>query len=187
MRGKRKRGLPRVASTRGRQRMEMDDGAKGWLIKTARQNFWRVSSWYDLEDLIQEGFECWAYVLQRYPTAVDRPHVMRLFQLTYRSRIEDIAKKRTRDRELIAELPYRCSELDDEIATLATLISQAPDIVKAFLLILSSERGRRRLRSEYRVERDGTRETFNERLRRLTNCPKNVDLVSVLQQYFSTR
>jgi len=34
----------------------LDEGLKGWMIKTAKNNLWKMGSWYELDDLIQEGY-----------------------------------------------------------------------------------------------------------------------------------
>jgi len=80
----------------------LDEGMKRWIYATARQNHWRVARWYDLEDLIQDGFlayqKCYVkyarLVRKRKPTKEDRRNFMALVQTTYLNYIHDLAKKR---------------------------------------------------------------------------------------------
>lgn len=44
----------------------LDDGMVGFIEKFARKNHWRVASWLDLDDLIQEGWMCY-YAVRRHP------------------------------------------------------------------------------------------------------------------------
>lgn len=166
--------------------MHMDKGAKAWLIKTARKNYWRVCSHYELEDLISDGYVCYYMVLQRYPKAKDPPHIMRLFQLVYMCRITNLARKRSQqvdylvpDFDLLSQ-----SLLEPEIATTYAHVQAAPTLIKRVLEILASEEGCKKLRSSYRIRKDRTRETVNERLCRLIgidNC--SIDLTAALRKY----
>jgi hypothetical protein len=79
----------------------MDMGARRWLVKTAYKNLWRVHSFYDLDDLIQDGHMMYALVVQRYPQAKDPPHIMRLFQITFLNHIHDLSKHQSRMAALI--------------------------------------------------------------------------------------
>ncbi len=156
----------------------MDEGARKWMLKTAHKEHWRIASWYDLEDLIQEGYVCYYKVRERYPDATDRPHIMCLFQRTFTNRLHDLAKRKTRLTEVVmSDFPSSqfidnfwdsLLPVDDEIATLYTLINQVTNETKAVLNLLTSEAGRKSLRAVYRVKLGGHRETFNERLCRLT-------------------
>lgn len=173
----------------------MDEGARRWLFKTVRKNYWRVSSWYDVPDLIQEGYEVYYEVVnERYPNAVDPPHRMRLFQLAFLSRIHDLANQRTR-----AAIEIREAELSrtsdngavssvfdtfvDESSLLEVLpaLAAAPQYVKDALALFATEDGLRKVRAQYRKVRVGKhlmRETLNERLCRLTrNDPRTTDIV----------
>jgi hypothetical protein len=39
---------------------------RGFIVNTAKENYWRVAAWYDLEDLIQDGYMCYYKCRQRY-------------------------------------------------------------------------------------------------------------------------
>jgi hypothetical protein len=167
----------------------MDKGAVGWMVSYAKKNYWRVAAHFDFDDLLQEGRECYYYVLAHYPNVTDRPHIMSLFQRTFFSRIQDLANKKTKqidqcegdltyDNELYIAVP--------ELATLTALLSQAPPAIKKVLELFTTEAGCKRLRSELRIDRSGHKETLNERLCRLAGLdPEAHDMVETFQNYFS--
>jgi hypothetical protein len=170
----------------------IDRGTVNWLIKTARDNNWRTkSSYFDISDLIQEGFLCYYRLATRYPDVLDAPHQMALFKRTYHNRINDLANKRTRSVEEIplGDLLYYndCNPTENELATIATLMAQAPLPIKRVLKLLTTEEGCRKLRAAYRLYEGGTRETTNGRLCRLVGAdPTKIDLAAEFQQYFSS-
>lgn len=161
----------------------MDDGARGWLFRTAAKNYWRLASWYDLDDLIQDGYVCYCKVLSRYPDATDAPHRMALFKRTYLNWIHDLANKRTKsvqevsyERAPSAEDDGAASVLDravcpaGDLAQVRVLVAAAPEYVRRALELFTTEDGLRRLRSSYRLRAAGdrlVRETMNDRLCRL--------------------
>lgn len=163
----------------------MDEGAKRWMYKYAKKNYWRIASWYEFEDLVSDGYFCYYYVIRKYPTAVDRPHIMRLFQLTFRSQIEDLANGRTKQvDDAASDVIERISIEDVEAATLASLIAKAPPQIKSVLELFTTPWGLEQLRSPYEAV-DGHKETFNERLCRLTGV-KGVNLANAVKDYFAT-
>jgi len=175
----------------------MDDGARGWLAKAARKNYWRVSRWYDLDDVIQEGYAAYYDTIRRYPDATDPPHRMALFKRVFMSRLHDLANKRTRSVNEVtvsdlchgsvasAEVLFETVALDNDISAAAGMLATAPQYVRDAIALFATEDGLRRLRSAYRKVRRGkylVRETLNERLCRLTgNDPRQVDIVQELR------
>jgi hypothetical protein len=175
--------------------MLMDEGARLWTIKTARYNFWRVQQWYELDDLIQDGFMQWYRIAQKYSHVKDRPHLMRIYQLTFWCWITDLANKRTRQPQEVlscnlaregeteiawdALVPYQ-----PEIQTFWLMVEQAPSTIRKVIDLLSTEHGRRRLAAPYRVRKSG-RETLNERLCRLVGVNSSIDLVGEVRRYFA--
>lgn len=181
----------------------MDDGAKGWLFRTARKNFWRVADWYDIDDLIQDGYMCYYRVLDRYQDVHDKPHVMRLFQVTYINHIHDLSKKKTKqlDVPLSATLHLHAhlnshdrdySHEYDKVCADAGMIEVPPScpvsgILGKLLAALNSEDEIIKLQSPFRVRLDGTRETLNDRLCALIGIdPDNAHLASMLRSYLET-
>lgn len=173
----------------------MDAGARGWTVKTARRNYWRVARWYDLDDLIQDGFMQYYRIAGKYSHVTERRHLMAIFKLTYMSWITDLANKRTREPEEITSCVLMPGAADDtplwdklvtgepEQASLRLVLAEAPAPVRAVLSILATEEGRARLRSPYRIRRVG-RETLNERLCRIAGYdPTTINLVSWVRNY----
>lgn len=89
----------------------MNESQRRWLVKVARSQFWRVAPWYELDDLIQDGFLCYAKVLRKYPRIHNPAHLGKLFQVTYQNHIHTLANRR---RHSITEL-----HLDDLVAPIA--------------------------------------------------------------------
>lgn len=143
----------------------MDEGARGWICRTATKNFWRVHPWYELDDLIQDGY-CLYYKMRRhYPDAVDRPHTMRLLQVSYINHIHNIARKRwdvveDMESQLNQDQITAVKNLPCDCAALLQLIAEAPSAVKAVLVKAMTTTA---LRSRFRRRSNGSRETWNER------------------------
>lgn len=165
----------------------MDIGAKRWLYRIAKANHWRVASWIDLDDLIQDGFLCWQIAVTKYPD-IDNPKIaMRLFQTIYTNLLHDLANKRTITTE------YSFSLFDDaaifhfeqqacEFGEMLRLVIEAPPLISKCLrdLLFSGLD----LSAPYRTWLDGRRETFNDRLCRLLKVdPNKVNLHQALHNY----
>ena len=177
----------------------MDEGARRWLFKTARKNFWRVARWYDLDDLVHEGYAVYYEVRKRYPSAIDPPHQMALFKRIFMTRLCDMAKKRTlsADEVLADDLVLRrigeqqTESLFDSIAAGPNLedvkveLAHAPRCVQEAVGLFCD--GDPRLSSRYRkipVGRFLQRETLNDRLCRLIDHElEGVDLVGMLRRF----
>lgn len=169
--------------------MEMDRGARLWMLQYARRSFWKVSSYIDLDDLIQEGYLAWHRVSIRYPNITERRHMMSLFQRTFCNLIVDIAKQRTKEAHLNIQFTQEIYEYNNrmsehEVSTLYVMLQQAPTPVRKVVELLSTEGGRKRLCTIYRMYSNGQRETTNDRLRRLTQ--EQGDIVKMVKDYFSS-
>jgi len=75
---------------------QLDRPAKLWIAKCARRHFHRMPSYYELCDLIQDGYWLWYQLLNRprYRNLTDKPQVMNLFKMAYMSWIHDLSKER---------------------------------------------------------------------------------------------
>lgn len=172
--------------------MRIDRAAQRWLYQYAARNLWRVSGWYDLDDLVQEGLLYWHKVVTHYrDTVTERPHMMRLFQTTYRNRIHALSLERTKrlsdeTGKVVSEVPFlgdeefsmkhsgrsrfdggdRVSDNGEQAAEIEFngLMANAPEPLRRLFVVLQKDDGPKRLRSIYRMYGDGTRETFNQRL-----------------------
>lgn len=179
-------------------RVTMDVGAKKWLYKTAHKNYWRVAHWLEFEDLVQDGYLHFYRVVNKYSGATDYPHLMSLFKITYINHLHNLSKDRTREPEMAVsqmvaglrpnedvEFLERCQMSDDSFGPLVAAIARAPELLQKLLTVMVQEG--KALRASYRVRRDGTRETVNERLCRLAGIGDcSVDLSSMLRTYLTS-
>lgn len=170
--------------------MQMDRGARLWMLQYARRSFWKVSSYIDLDDLIQEGNLAWHRVSIRYPDVTKRPHMMSLFQRTFCNLIVDIAKQRSREANIRLEImqemhAYNNRVSEHEVSTLYVMLQHAPAPVRKVIELLSTESGRKRLCAVYRMYSNGQRETTNDRLRKLTQ--EQGDIVKMVKDYFGSK
>lgn len=144
----------------------MDAGARNWLIKNAKRNYWRVAGWIELEDLIQDGCMLWVSTRRRYTDAIFLPHVMRLWQVTYINHIHDLARQRTRMLETTFsqfddDAAYAITNLEAcDFSELLRLMAEAPGHLKAILIAMHvkqwpTQPGRRP---------DGSRMTISDRI-----------------------
>ena len=168
----------------------MDQGARNWLHKYARRQYWRVAAWIDYDDLIQDGYIEYLEVLRRYPQATEPSHKMRLFQLCFRSKIEDLVRANTKQvddaRSDIVDLNDNASMIIPDFSTLHALLIKAPAEIKAALALLADDKAREELQKPFVKYDNGRRETLNERICRLVgiDCKKH-DLVKDMRLYFS--
>ena len=157
-----------------------DEGLKKWVLKMAHQHVWRMPSDMDFDDLVQEGFLCYAICRQRYKVE-NKSHMMSLVKITFINQITDLANKRTRQPDVLMSdiiepgtesefLEEYCGAQESD-AELIYLLNYAPAEVSAILEALNSDSVLARLRRPFRVRGDGSRETMNERLCRLANVP----------------
>lgn len=182
----------------------MDTGARAWLLKTAKDNYWRISEWYDLNDLIQDGHVCWWRVVMKYETRLHRirprKHIMALFMRTYSNHIHDLSKGETRRpkevRILDAIKPTRGAPLQNEYnawqalerecdaSEFDRLVAEAPAILRSLLRVILADGQSPRLRAQFRIGSDGERETTNQRLCKLIGAnPDEYDYATALRSY----
>lgn len=188
----------------------MDDSAQRWVVKTARKNFWRVQQWYELDDLIQDGYMWWCFVVNKYhDSAYERcagskniedsvkQLLMSLFMRTYTNHIHDLSKSRTgaaaevRLTDLASTSTDEAAIVESALAGVAVcdayaavLVNSAPDGVRQVLQAYSYERPS--AVSAYRI-RGGERETMNDRFCRIAGKdPASTDLVSQVKSYLNS-
>lgn len=174
--------------------MRMDRGCRLWLTSFAKKNFWRVSSWYDMDDLLQDGYLLYLRVRERYPDITHPPHIMRLFRTTFTRHLHDLARQRERQldtplsvvvanpdvpHEVVLDLMLRGERGLEEVQV---ALVKAPECVLRLLELLASEDGCRRLRSRYRLVH-GVRETLNQRIARLTRQGEGTNTTAALREY----
>lgn len=185
----------------------LDGGLQGYIFKTASKNLWRVASFMDLDDLIQEGYLAYAICVKRYAYGERirgvkntsekdcRRRFMKLFKVIYANRITNLAnaKRKSVPQSLFTDLGTaehefsleRLSNIlgtDQGIAYINALIAQAPEEVKKLLRLFCSEDGLKQLQNV--PARDLTtlehRESPNQFFCRLVGLdPKQVNLVKL--------
>lgn len=169
----------------------------GWIFNHARKNFWRVSSWYEIDDLIQDGIVCAYKCLDRYGRPgidIDEPHFMRLVQTTFFNHIAEMLRhSRAIDEINIQDISMERNESDilDGILgntsvseqDFTVLIKELPDKLRRVVELLLTDDGAKELRRSLRVRFGGENETFSDRLYKLTGFPKNEDFESELRSY----
>lgn len=96
-----KKPVRRVAITRHNEYVER------YIHATARRHMWKMNHYYDLEDLIQDGFLCWYKVCDKYADDVDRSkHLMALFKTTFLNHIHRVAAINKTDRVVYGRGSY---------------------------------------------------------------------------------
>lgn len=164
----------------------MDQGVRGWIFKTAKENMWRVSSHIDLADLLQDGALIWVKVSAKYSNVTEQKHRMALFKTAFTNHIHDLSKKRSR-LELVAE-----ADLDTPMEVMlegedptsdpdaSFIIAQLPASLKRVLQRVIASDG------PYRLRLDHTRETTNERLCRFAGLdPTKRNVQAAILQYLA--
>lgn len=180
----------------------LDAGMRGFIINTARKEFWRVASWYEFDDLVQDGYLCFAKCYSRYvrtqPHLTGTPDERRWFQAlvrtTFYNHITDLAKDRMRLHEEAAshflsqpgETPEDILEKNlpaqQELGSLSVLLAQAPWELLELIRLLAKDAGGFQWQ---KVGRRSLRETTNEHYCRLLQIdPQERDIVGELKEHF---
>ena len=173
------------------QDLFLDAGMRGFIVNKARKEFWRVNAWYDFDDLVQDGYLCYAKCRARYRnTVTDKPHFMALVQTAFHNHImtlagkHRLAKKESALSSLTSETRDEAAVLHSspfastsEMASLSLLISQAPAEFKQLIQLLVGD-GAEALGFKRKAARrgKGVRETTNEYYCRLLGkCAEDED------------
>lgn len=174
-----------------------DMGLQGWLKNTARREYWRVSKWYELSDLIQDGVICYCKCRNKYvlgppeegfqalntwtPDSAQRRHFMNLVQRAYWNHIMTLASRSAMSCEdTVGDLVIDGDEVStlerwlppqQEEASVLLVLTQAPaEITDAIgRLIQDSIDGGHYLRSKLR-ECDGRVTRGRRALRETTDA-----------------
>jgi len=159
----------------------LDAGLKGWIVNKARREFWRVASWYELDDLIQDGYICYVKCRNRYvlgpaieghsslvvvgdkPTRDQCRHFMSLVQTAFQNHIMTLAASAARTTEdLVSPLPGDAGPtvLDQPVAEEATLrvfLSQLPSELREALQAVITDGADTGVYLRSRIRQDGGR------------------------------
>jgi hypothetical protein len=167
---------------------QMDAGARNWMYAYAKKNYWRVAAWIDYDDLIQDGYIEYLEVVRRYPQATEASHKMRLFQLCFRSKIEDLVRRNSKQiddaRSDIVETYNGDAVLFLDAFGLQQMLLKAPQTIKEALALFTDDKMCEELQKPLARYDNGRRETLNDRLCALLG-KEDVDIVGQLKTYFA--
>lgn len=183
----------------------LDQGMRGFIVNTAKREYWRVAGLCDLDDLIQDGYFCYAKCYARYirprPDLPGSEDNVRWFQAlvktTFARHIHDLATKRRGGREypasaLVAEGEDGTTDIFEkllppqpELGSFMTLLSEIPAELAQLVKVLASD-GAQALGFERRRQgRRLIRETTNEYYCRILGVdPNERNLVEEIKSYF---
>lgn len=175
-----------------------DEGLRGYLLSTARREYWRVSQLCDLSELVQDGvmigFKCYQrYVSPRTDltgSKDDRKWFQAIVKTAYMNHISSLAAKHKGVSVLPAsdfadeegeDIFERCGVASSELSTLGAMIAQAPWELLQLVRLLAGDGT-----AALGFQRKGRgRETTNEYYCRLLGVdPTERDLVGELRTYF---
>lgn len=173
-----------------------DDIAVRWIKRYARKNYWRVAAWYDLDDLVQDGFMKYCVVAQRYAHIQEPRHLMSLFMRAFHNHIISLARSHRKEPELCeASLcgarsnPYFFENIAGTVPAdgpLAIMIEKAPKEIREILKLFTTDEGAEKLKLPRRRRIGNRRESMNHYLRRLCSLPTTgPNLQSALREYLS--
>lgn len=180
----------------------MDDGAHAWLITVAIDHFWRVPKYYELSDLVQDGYMCWSRIVQKYETEPgrvrSRGHLMRLFKTSFLNHIHDLSKSKTvahvevladdvapiGDEDGLYADAWEALGITYNLNEYGQMIAEAPARLRPLIRSLLTSPELPAMRSQYRRRRDGSRSTMNDALCRIVGAnPDRRDLVTELRTF----
>jgi len=162
--------------------MEMDEGARRWMYKTARKHYWRVSAWYEFDDLIQDGYFWYYSRVKKYPHITEPRHMMRMFQIRYLQHIHELSNKKTK---AVAEVHVETVDfsLIESLPAQAAIERAIADALVHLRRIISAIIDKPEQLRGYPKRECGTRETPNERYCRIAGIPVGNDVVQQLKDY----
>lgn len=172
----------------------LDKGLKGWIVNYARQNYWRVASYYELEDLIQDGYVCYCKCNERYGHVRDQAHFMALVKTTFFRHIIDLSNNRTESIEITLVEPEALATLAPSTPSegeFACLLRQLPsELAELLRALMDDAKSIPYLRETDARTPDGRfrkceRESRNEWLCRLIGAdPKTINMEELFHAYF---
>ena len=144
----------------------LDAGMKGWIVNTARKEYWRVQQLEDLDDLIQDAYVCYYKCRNRYvgtrtkgrtylppknPTKDHLRHFQSLVKTTFSNHISTLAAKHKGVNVLAVSQVKKVETTADsavwdkflpqqaEQASLYSLVKNAPEEIKQLVTLLVSD------------------------------------------------
>lgn len=172
-----------------------DAGIRGWLVNEARQQYWRVKTWYEFDDLVQDGYMIYSKCYARYYHTYTKDHnrqLMAIVQVSFKNYVHTLTQRRG----VTTELPFsqvlpaaaeadaleRLMPAEEELGTITVLINNAPaEIAEVITALLQDATGFLRKRAFRRAIRETTNEYF---CRLVGKDPLTNDLRGKVQAYF---
>ena len=172
---------------------ELNNSIIGWIYNTSYRNLWKVSKWYDFEDLVQDGLMIALKCRARYGSDITPAHFTALVQTSFRNHIIDL------QRTNCSVFEYHVVDLEGKSFTseadafdilrqpeyadqeIACTLSELPESIKAVLRLFLSSDSLRKLRLPMRETLTDS-ETPAKRLKRLANWPEEKDFESELEK-----
>lgn len=183
------------------QHQYLDEGLRRWIITTARNNHWRVAKWYDLEDLVQDGFLCYSKCADHYkrlgrkrkPSKNDRRNFMALVKRTFENHIHDLASDRTVTAE---DIVTNLRRADEEPTTCFERLAKPEPAIAEFVVMLN--KAPKELLQLIAILVDDTEQGLQFANLRLRRChmlvchrlgldPKGVDNLDLVRHYFKAQ
>lgn len=176
-------------------------GVTGWVYNHARSNYWRLASWYELDDLIQDGLMIAYKCVAKYGFPgedLDEPHFMRLVQIAFFNHIAQLLRvsRAVDEQTKLADLSTVNSETDalERLAEAeyvseqdyAVLIDELPAHLRRVVMLFMSDEGAKAVRRPLR-KRHKNDETMSDRLAKLAGFPSYLDFETELRAYLWER
>ena len=172
-----------------------DPEISGWAGKFIDKHKYKIDPIYEFEDLIQEAYCKYLLCIERYPQVVVPRHFMALFKSALFNHFFDLARvyrdKQNNSVLLEEDLSVFENTLKDENILngyQAVVLSEMPIELKTWLLSYFNNEDLQKFRASYSSSGDvlSQRESFNDRIRRITGMGENLDLYELMRVYLTT-
>jgi len=183
----------------------LDEGARGYIVNTAKREFWKMAEWYELDDLIADGYLCYYRCRTRYlpriqkhePTlAGQKKWLMALVKRAFFNHISTLASKRMAVHErAVSQFPkFEAAGTNaawdallpsqPEEGTFMTLLASAPAELKQLIQLLVQDGADLLKFDRKRAKHFMVRETTNEFYARVLGVSEDTDIVGKLKAHF---
>lgn len=109
---------------------------EGWAKNYITKNRWRVEDYIDFDDLMQDAYEYFLIVRDRYPDITEPKHFMALFKRCLSNHFHDLSKTRTRHENTMAVETSEASQtVADEVPS---VVAKCPQFVEELALVLAN-------------------------------------------------
>ncbi len=191
----------RVRLTRLEMRVRLDwepswePEISGWSVNFINKYKYKIDPIYEFEDLIQEAYCKYLLCVERYPKIIVPAHFMALFKSALFNHFFDLAKVYKFKQTSSVLLPEDVSDFENirkEENLLngyqAVVLSEMPIELQKWILSYFNKEDLQKFRESYSTNGDALsqRESFNDRIRRITGMGENLDLYELMRVYLTT-